>query len=326
MLNLDMVNGMTDDIVMVEKYFHEYLKAEGAGEPLRQTLQQAASSGGKRLRPIMVLLSARFGTGYEARRERLCKIGALVEMIHLASLVHDDIIDDSPLRRGKPTVQSMYGKDMAVYTGDFILSRMMQNMLQEGLWEEGLVLSRCVGEMCAGEVNQYENQFSVSATKENYFESICGKTAAIFAASCKIGASQGGCGEADVRRLEQLGSHFGVIFQLQDDLNDFMSGEDKEGKPVHVDFKTGIYTLPVLHGFEHPEYGERLRKLAVLAAGGAEDRALIEEMEYLVKKSGGVDYTKDVLGDYGIKAGQILEQLRDCDANRMVRKILKLIN
>ena len=137
MLILD--TGIREELKSVEKNLAEYLRAEGNASQIGDILQDVSLSGGKRLRPQLLLLSARFGPDCEEKRERLCRLAALIEMVHAASLIHDDIVDDSPLRRGRPSIQSKYGKDRAVYAGDLLLSRIVKQRWAScsgGLWRK----------------------------------------------------------------------------------------------------------------------------------------------------------------------------------------------
>lgn len=322
-MKLGLKRELEQDIASVHNWCQSYLREDGLSGALEACLDQATSSMGKGLRPIALLLAARFGPSFEKERQNLCKLAALVEMIHLASLVHDDIVDDSPIRRGKPTVQHRYGKDMAVYTGDFILSRVMQRMLKEGFYEEGLLLTECIEKMCIGEINQYENQFSTEATVEAYFQTVSGKTAAIFAAACRIGALRGGCDPDTAAALEEIGCTLGMAFQLKDDLKDFLSAEETEGKPVHADFKTGYYTLPVLCGFAHPGVGSRLKELAQLIPLNAHDASLLEEMTRLVFDSGGIAYAQSRVQEYVNRLKKLFDRLSDCEAKQMMKEILQ---
>lgn len=233
---------------------------------------------------------------------------AVVELAHGASLIHDDIVDDSPLRRGRPTVQSRFGKDMAVYAGDFLLSRLFLFLMERDMTRCGLLLARSMSDMCCGETRQYQAQFDTEATEEAYFESVLGKTASLFATSCELGAVESGCGPENVQTLREFGRNLGILFQLRDDLLDFTSDQQIEGKPVHSDFKRGLYTLPVLHTFQDPDAGPRLKEAARQIQSGGDD-VLRVRIEELVAQSGGIAYTVSVMKQYEQRARCLLESL-----------------
>ena len=145
MLKLDTV--LSKERELVERELQEFLRAEGSVSQIGDILEDVRNSGGKRLRPQLLLLAAQFGPHYEEKRERLCSLAALVEMVHAASLIHDDIVDDSPLRRGKPSIQAKYGKDRAVYAGDLLLSRIVKELFRERFYAVGELFGRAVEEI-----------------------------------------------------------------------------------------------------------------------------------------------------------------------------------
>lgn len=302
------IDGLEDDLKQAEGYLEELAQAPEEWASLSAVLSSSSVQRGKRLRPALVLLTGRLGPDYPACRDRLCRAAAMVELAHAASLIHDDIVDDSPLRRGRPTVQSRFGKDMAVYAGDFLLSRLFLFLMEQDMGRCGLLLARCMSDMCCGEIRQYQAQFNTEATEEAYFESLLGKTASLFAVSCELGALESGCGPKDIESLREFGRNLGVLFQLRDDLLDFTSSQQAEGKPVHSDFKQGLYTLPVLHGFQDPDVGPLLKEAARQVQRDGSD-ALCARMEELVARSGGIAYAVSVMEQYERQARCLLETL-----------------
>lgn len=277
------------DLDKTEEYIGGYLRDPGFGGAVEQILRDMGASKGKRLRPRLLLLAARYGDGFEADRERFCRLGALVELVHMASLIHDDIVDDAPVRRGLPSVQSKYGKDRAVYAGDLLLSRIVQSLFRDGFIRAGACFGDTVESMCLGELGQMACRFDESVTAEQYMQNIYGKTAALCRLACVAGALESGCGGGTLRNLEQLGIHFGYMFQIRDDLLDFTSDASREGKPARQDFREGIFTLPVIYAMEEERY--RLEILHLMQAA-REGRFKQEEEARLLKavaSSGGLD-------------------------------------
>ena len=222
----------------------------GAGSAGQMILRDMEMSRGKRLRPRLLLMASRYGSEFQGSRSRLCRLGALVELVHMASLIHDDIVDDAPLRRGMPTTQSKYGKDMAVYAGDLILSRIVQSLFRDGFMRVGAYFGDTVEAMCLGELGQMEYRGREDITVDQYMSNIYGKTAALCRLACVAGAVESGCSDEVTSQLEQLGINFGYMFQIRDDLLDFISTSAEEGKPTQVDFREGIYTLPVIYAMQ----------------------------------------------------------------------------
>ncbi|NLF35158.1 MAG: polyprenyl synthetase family protein [Clostridiales bacterium] len=309
MFHLSTISALKQEMAAVDSYLKEYLSDNLESGVVGDIVRAVGATNGKRLRPKLILMTGRFGPNYPACSDRLCRQGAVVEMTHMASLIHDDIVDDSPLRRGKPTIQSRFGKAMAVYAGDLVLSRVLRLLFLNDMRESALILSRTLEDMCRGEIGQYHCRFRPETTMEEYLSNIYGKTASMFEACCRIGAAEGGCSPEDVQLLGAFGKHLGYAFQLRDDLLDFLSSEANEGKPVHADFKEGILTMPVLYTLHLSDYGDRLTELIRGIRG---DRVLPEqvaEMESLVQRAGGVEYTTSLIQAHGLEAEKMLAAL-----------------
>ena len=312
MLILD--TGIREELKSVEKNLAEYLRAEGNASQIGDILQDVSLSGGKRLRPQLLLLSARFGPDCEEKRERLCRLAALIEMVHAASLIHDDIVDDSPLRRGRPSIQSKYGKDRAVYAGDLLLSRIVKQLFKESFYQVGELFGRAVEEMCIGELGQMQCLFDAETTVEQYIKNIDGKTAALCRLACAAGAMESGASEETAAQLVLFGECFGRMFQIRDDLLDFVSDASSEGKLVRTDFREGILTLPVLYAIKTEKAGDRIRALIELARAGRFTDEDSGELVRLVRESGGLQEAKRDLGRYAVSANEALQGLPSCHA------------
>ena len=307
--SFDKIEGLMDDLKLVDVYVDEYLRDESGHTALRSVLNAISATGGKKVRPMLLLLSGRFGPKWPECRERLCKMGAAVEMIHTASLIHDDIVDDSPLRRGRPTVQSKFGKEMAVYAGDFVLSRIVYYLFKEASVKAGMLLAKTVENMCYGEIGQYARSYDTETTIEDYLSNIFGKTASLFVAACGIGAMESGCGEKTSMILRQIGEHTGYLFQLRDDLLNVTSSTNREGKPVHSDFINGTYTMPILHALRHPS-GRRLREVIhTIGSGAAVSYDIEEEIQNILNSSRGIEFTRETIRYHAEQAGELLTSL-----------------
>ena len=287
------VRDMADEwMEEVEGYIDFFSSHPFGGTQVGDVLDDAAATRGKMVRPRLLLLAGEFGPEYETARDRLCKLAAMVELTHMASLIHDDIVDEAPCRRGSPSMQAKYGKDAAVYAGDFLMSRISYHIAREELNRSGAVLAKTVEEMCAGEIGQALCRYREDVSVQDYLRNIHGTTAARFMAACRMGAMESGCDAATVRTLELFGECLGILFQLRDDLLDFTSDLLTIGKAVHKDFQDGIYTMPVLCALEQPGGREALLPLMRANAAGGLTAEEIHRMERLVVELGGVEATR----------------------------------
>ena len=292
------------------------------GTETGDVIRSAVGTTGKMVRPKLLLLCSGFGPDHKEKYERLCMTAAMVELTHAASLVHDDIIDDSDLRRGKPSVQAKYGKDAAVYAGDFILSRVTYWELKEKLYDAALMLSRTMEEMCRGEIGQDLCKYREDVTCEEYLQNIIGKTAWLFRTACMLGAMEAGCDKETVEKLGQFGEYFGIMFQFRDDVLDYTATQKEAGKDTHKDFNDGIYTIPVLMAMRSPE---ARRKLIPLMRMNRRRQLTVEEMkkvEEAVIRYGGVKQAKDEIRRYIQLAIGVLKELRSCTSARVLVELL----
>ena len=315
---------LQQEMELVEKYLSEYLRDPGYGGAVGNILRDMENSKGKRLRPRLLLMASRYGKDLDpAVRERLCRLGALVELVHMASLIHDDIVDDAPLRRGLPTTQSKYGKDMAVYAGDLILSRIVQSLFRDGFYQVGALFGDAVESMCLGELGQMECRGRDDVTVEQYLRNIYGKTAALCRLACLAGAVESGCSEEVQAQLEQLGINFGYMFQIRDDLLDFISDTEEEGKLTQMDFREGILTLPVLYAMQDQQARKRITVLLQAAREGAFGADQARDLKTIVAASGGLAKAATDMEMYAERALQAIETLPDHGVSAVFRELLQ---
>ncbi len=216
------------------------------------------SAGGKRLRPVLALATATSGVR-DASEEDL--LGAVaVELVHLASLYHDDVMDEATVRRNVESVNARFGNLVAIVAGDFLLARSAEIAAGLGTEIAGL-LAATLGELCRGQVAEVHDAFQVARTEDSYSDAIAGKTASLMATSCRIGALTGDLSRDQVDAYTTFGRYFGMIFQVRDDILDVIGTEAELGKPAGQDLAEGIYTLPVLLALADPAVGPELRPL-----------------------------------------------------------------
>jgi len=212
---------------------------------------------GKRLRPLLCLAAAGCsGPPGPAALDVACA----VELVHTASLIHDDIIDKSRLRRGMPSVHRIWGSQTAVLAGDLILARALEMLTPYSATGVLDVVSKAVVEMCASEIDQGNSCFDTSVSEEDYLARIGGKTASLLRAACTGGALVSGAAARIVKQLGKFGYFLGLAFQISDDILDFTGDPDDLGKPVCSDLKQGVLTLPSIYLLAHPERGPYLRE------------------------------------------------------------------
>ncbi|MCL1976339.1 MAG: polyprenyl synthetase family protein [Firmicutes bacterium] len=315
--------GLSAELSFVDNYIDEFLRTNQETGAVAQVLSSARLSRGKMIRPLLLLIAARFGSRYQERRQRLCKLGALIEIVHMTSLIHDDIIDDSPLRRGRSTVQQQYGKDMAVFAGDFMISRVLRLLSQERLNREGLGIAETIEEMCHGELGQMSCRWDTKTTIDAYLRNIHGKTVALFVKAMQLGAAAAGANERIINSLAAIGEHIGYMFQMRDDLLDFTSVADQVGKPVHRDFADGIYTLPVLYAFAQPSYSPRLKEIAAINNDAVRYEEFLQEMGKLVHQSGGFEFCQRQIDNHAALAMRQISTLPVQEARQGLSRIVE---
>lgn len=298
------------------KYPHIQMEMDKVEEILRDSVKsrrkivQDASmdliqAGGKRIRPALTIISAQFGQ-YES--DKVATLAAALELFHTATLIHDDIIDNANVRRGVETAQSKYGKDIAVYTGDYLFSKafLLVSHLDRG--EKIVHLSRFVKSICEGEIEQHASKYNSSGSIVTYLKRIKYKTALLFALCCQVGAETANCSPKTIRSLRKYGMAIGTAFQLKDDLLDLMGDTETTGKPVGSDILEGVYTMPLLYTLKNNLFGKKTLELLKKKKLRRED---IYEIISFIKEAGGIKYTQEFEQKYYQKARQTLSQLPD---------------
>lgn len=283
---------------------------------LEESIYPMIDAGGKMLRPAFLLLSGKFG---EYDSKKMHNLAAVIEMLHLATLIHDDIIDDSKLRRGVETIQTKYGKEYAVYIGDFLFCQCIAMMSQYDYTLENLKeISKVISRICMSEISQYHLRFDSNMNLRKYIRIISGKTAALFAICFYAGAREANCSEKVQKLLGKIGYNIGMAFQIIDDLLDYKGNTEMLGKNALKDLKRGYYTLPLIYALERDKENQIL-KLLDKSVINAEDVGVIIE---LVKKYEGTDKARRVADRYTKKATQQISKLPDCESKEILKDIV----
>ncbi|WP_188149750.1 polyprenyl synthetase family protein [Teredinibacter waterburyi] len=260
-------------------------------------------AGGKRLRPLLVLLVAN-ALGYQGKQH--LSLAAIIEFIHTATLLHDDVVDVSSLRRGRPTANAKFGNAPSVLVGDFLYSRAFQMMVAIGEMDIMAILSDTTNVISEGEVQQLINAKNPDVTEANYMTVIHKKTAALFEAACETGAVLAGATPTQRLAMRQFGYHLGLAFQLIDDALDYEGDADKLGKNVGDDLAEGKPTLPLIHAMENGNASEKALIQAAIREGGLDQ---LDSILTIVQKRGGLDYTKACASAHANQALALLGEL-----------------
>jgi octaprenyl-diphosphate synthase len=250
---------MAPDLELVEGAMREQLGS--ASELLGDLGSHLLGAGGKRIRPALVLLAAEL---CEYTGPRRVQVAAAVELLHTATLLHDDVVDLSELRRGRPSANAVWGNRRAVLAGDFLYARASSMIVEDGDLDILWIFADTIRSMAEGELLQLARSFDATVTESHYFAVIERKSAVLLAAACEAGAILGGVTRAERRRLAEFGREIGLAFQLRDDALDYEAGEEVLGKRPHTDIREGKVTLPLLLALKRCTPAEREAVSAVL--------------------------------------------------------------
>ena len=271
---------LDQDLARVEGALRRAVTAE---DPfLTEVAGHLVHAGGKRLRPALVLATAL--TAVPHVTEEVVLGGVSVELVHLGSLYHDDVMDEAEVRRGVQSVNARWGNLVAILAGDFLLARASE--IAAGLGTEvAALLAATIGRLCEGQIGELQTAYNVDRTEEAYLAAIAGKTATLMSTACRVGALVSGLPRSDIEALTSVGRSFGMVFQIVDDILDVVETEEVLGKPAGHDMVEGVYTLPVIRALASETSGTDLRALL----GGPLGVPERDKARALVQASGGVE-------------------------------------
>jgi octaprenyl-diphosphate synthase len=273
---------------------------------------------GKQMRPMFVLLSARLFSN--DIQESTYRAAALVELLHTATLVHDDVVDDANERRGFFSINALWKNKIAVLVGDYLLSKGLLLSLNNNDFRALQILSQAVKEMSEGELLQIEKTRKLNIKEDIYFEIIRRKTASLLAAACAAGAWSTSNDEETTEKMRLFGEKVGVAFQIKDDLFDY--GSEKIGKPTGIDIREKKMTLPLIYTLEHATPEVR-RRIINIVKNHNTDKARVEEVITLVKASGGIEYTQQKMFEYRDEAMAILHSFPDSNIRQGLESMVR---
>ena len=274
---------------------------------------------GKMFRPTLVLLSAQV-TGHVT--ERHVRIGAAVELIHLATLIHDDAVDHSVLRRGQPTVNALFSHQTAVIMGDFLYSRAIIQLVDLGDLRPLRVMSRVTNEMTVGEMREIQAHDALDFSEDDYDQLIDAKTASLMSGACEVGALDGDPEHRDA--LCRFGRSLGMAFQIADDLLDYTGSEHVTGKPAGLDLREHKITLPLIEAIPEMDIGDRETTEALMASPVPSDEQ-IQSVIAIVEKRGGIVAAYERARRFASEAEEQLERIPDCHAREALRDSISYV-
>jgi len=296
------------ELEMFEKQFRGSMKTS---VPLLDTIMNyIVRRKGKQVRPMFVLYSASL---FAEIGERTYRGAALVELLHTATLVHDDVVDDSYERRGFFSINALWKNKIAVLVGDFLLSKGLLLSVKHKDYDLLEIVSNAVREMSEGELLQLERSRFMDVNEDVYFEIIRKKTASLIASCCAIGAASAGQDTQTVEDMRRFGELIGLAFQIRDDLFDF--GDNKSGKPAGIDIKEKKLTLPVIHAFSKTS-GSEVRSIKRLIRSKTPDKQKISQVIAFIEKYGGLDYARERMHALRDEAFEILDRVAKPTPNR----------
>lgn len=303
---------------VIKNDLEEVIKIMKANSKCKEKLVENAildliNSGGKLLRPAFLIIAARFG---EFKKESTYHLAAVHEMLHMATLVHDDIIDDSKLRRGSETIQNKYGKNYAVYIGDFLFCKCFKILSEHSTLKNINTDSNVMSRICMGEIEQFSSKYSTDVSVRKYLKRISAKTAELFALSFYSGATVSDCDLRMAKKLSNIGHNIGMAFQIIDDILDYTGEENIVGKSVGNDIKQGIYTLPLIYALE-----SKNNNLSLILRQESLDENDLQIIYDEVRELRGIEKSKELAEKYTKRAFNLINTLPEGENKNTLLKI-----
>ena len=300
---------LRDDLTAIELELGR--DAVSSVDTITEIAEYLRGGGGKRIRPSLLLLAART-LGYTG--PGMIRLGAVVELVHTATLVHDDIIDGADTRRGRPSANTTWGNEKCVLAGDWLYMQAFHIALEERSFKVLDLLIGLTQQMVEGELLQIQ-KLGRPVSESEYYDLIFRKTACLFSVSMQLGATLAGATPAQFEALAKYGRSVGLAFQIVDDVLDLTATEEVLGKPVASDLREGKTTLPVIHSLAHGTAGDREIILNVLEDGGFL-RSTRQQLQELLHRNGSVEYAMIEAGRYAEQARESLSHIEDSDFKR----------
>lgn len=277
---------------------------------INQIAAYIINNGGKRLRPVLHVLLAQ---ALEYQGEQHINLAAVIELIHTATLLHDDVVDESEMRRGEKTSHEIWGNSASVLVGDFLYSKSFQMMIQADSMQVMRILSDATNKISEGEVQQLLNIGNLNITERDYYQIIANKTAKLFEAACELAGVIAHQEQQNLKQLGQYGMYLGTAFQIADDVLDYTADDESLGKNLGDDFSEGKLTLPLIYLLK---YGSEHQHATITQAIEDPDNANFENIKKMVTTSEAIDYTLSQAQKYSNKAKETIVTLPDSKAKQ----------
>ena len=303
------------DINGVNQAIRQYLHSDVS--LISQMANYIINSGGKRLRPILAILCAR-ACGYSG--EKHCLVAAIIEFIHTATLLHDDVVDESSLRRGHETANAIWGNESSVLVGDFVFSRSFEMMVDVGEMRVMEILARASNTIAEGEVMQLLNCNDPDTTEERYMMVIQSKTAKLFEAACQLGAILASQNNKTEQACAAYGTHIGTAFQIKDDLLDYQASPEEMGKNIGDDLAEGKPTLPLIYALKNSNGSTAEMIRDAIINGGKQH---MQEIMQVIEATNAIAYTEKIANQQAHMARQYIEVL---PSNKFRDALLELVD
>lgn len=304
------------DIKIFQDRFADVLKSDSY--LLDKIISYVLKQRGKQIRPALVLLSSKL---IGEINEKSYDGAILVELMHTATLVHDDVVDDADMRRGLASINALWKNKVAVLLGDYLLSRGLLLSLESGSYQMLQTLSRAVKQMSEGELLQIEKTRRLNLNEETYFRIIRAKTASLISSACEIGGLAVTSNPDQLKLLREIGDGLGMAFQIRDDLFDYITDETSIGKPIGLDIKEKKLTLPLIYALEQGSSSE-VTYIKKLLSNQKKAREF-EIIKKFIKDKGGIEYSLRVSSRFADEAISKLHQFEESEAREMFEKIIE---
>ncbi len=322
MTTLDQIKApIVKDLEQFDNFISEQFKADSP--LLSQMLTYALSSRGKGIRPLIVMLSAAMNSQAGTVSRRAWVAATMVEMIHLASLIHDDVIDNADMRRSKPSLNAQWQSRKSILVGDYILGRTLTVGMSSGQYDLVAHISKSIAILCEGEVIQDDFASRHTMTRQAYIDIIFKKSASLISIAASAGALSAGATPENVAQMRRFGEAIGMAFQIQDDILDYTPSANT-GKPSNGDLREGKVTLPLLAILEQSS-DEQRDEITALLPKCKEDEAVIAKLQKMVEDGGGIEFATDVMNGYLEKAIAVLANYPESEYRKSLMELCTFI-
>ena len=290
-----MNNYIKDEIALFEKHYFYNIKS--GVDLIDKIVKYLCKHKGKMLRPKLAIYTAKLLGGIN---DKTLRVASLVEMIHVATLIHDDIVDESYIRRGWPTISKVWKNKLSVLVGDYLFSKALTTTVKLQDLNSISILSNASDRLSKGEIFQMQQARKKYMTEDMYYKMISDKTASLFSATCELSAKTVITDEKKILSFKKFGENFGIAYQIKDDISDIIGKTDELGKPSNFDLKRNMLTLPLIHCLDNINSSQKADFLSHLKA--LSRRKKIKEITYQINKYNGLDYAKEALDNYIVES------------------------